>query len=235
MKPTTVLYTQGFEKSNYLAHHGILGQKWGIRRYQNADGSLTPAGKKRYAKQLANMSNKEELKEALRKELTTNPQVDLKALKDKYNAWMKSEEKIDDLMNSPEMKEADKKAYEETYNWFAKNEKEYLDDIIKRNNGSKENLDAFHDFRKLFEGWQDEEWQKAEKRYQKRTGYDPAENDRLFQEYHRESQKMMDTILGKSKDMLMKNIPETDLWGRPIHYTLGKYLDDVEFQYLHDK
>lgn len=31
-----------------LCHHGILGQKWGIRRYQNKDGSLTDAGKKRY-------------------------------------------------------------------------------------------------------------------------------------------------------------------------------------------
>lgn len=31
-----------------LAHHGIKGQKWGVRRYQYADGSLTPAGKKRY-------------------------------------------------------------------------------------------------------------------------------------------------------------------------------------------
>ena len=31
-----------------LYHHGILGQKWGIRRFQNEDGSLTPAGKKRY-------------------------------------------------------------------------------------------------------------------------------------------------------------------------------------------
>lgn len=31
-----------------LYHHGILGQKWGIRRFQNEDGSLTAAGKKRY-------------------------------------------------------------------------------------------------------------------------------------------------------------------------------------------
>lgn len=35
-------------ESNYLAHHGILGMKWGIRRYQNPDGSLTPAGRARY-------------------------------------------------------------------------------------------------------------------------------------------------------------------------------------------
>ena len=34
----------------YLAHHGILGMKWGIRRYQNEDGSLTEAGKRRAMK-----------------------------------------------------------------------------------------------------------------------------------------------------------------------------------------
>lgn len=31
-----------------LTHHGILGQKWGVRRYQNMDGTLTEAGKRRY-------------------------------------------------------------------------------------------------------------------------------------------------------------------------------------------
>ena len=31
-----------------LYHHGIKGQKWGIRRYQNPDGTWTDAGKARY-------------------------------------------------------------------------------------------------------------------------------------------------------------------------------------------
>ena len=33
---------------DYLQHHGILGQKWGVRRFQNPDGTLTAEGKKRY-------------------------------------------------------------------------------------------------------------------------------------------------------------------------------------------
>ena len=38
-----------------LYHHGVKGQRWGVRRYQNKDGSLTSYGKKRYAKELAKL------------------------------------------------------------------------------------------------------------------------------------------------------------------------------------
>ena len=43
----------------YLQHHGILGQKWGVRRYQNKDGSLTSAGKKRRSGEQKTLSRRQ--------------------------------------------------------------------------------------------------------------------------------------------------------------------------------
>ena len=40
-----------------LQHHGILGQKWGVRRFQNPDGTLTEAGKKRYYSKEGKLTN----------------------------------------------------------------------------------------------------------------------------------------------------------------------------------
>lgn len=37
-----------YRSADEIYHHGILGMKWGVRRYQNKNGSLTSAGKKRY-------------------------------------------------------------------------------------------------------------------------------------------------------------------------------------------
>jgi hypothetical protein len=44
-----------------LYHHGILGQKWGVRRFQNKDGTRTADGKKRYTKlsEIKNLSDDE--------------------------------------------------------------------------------------------------------------------------------------------------------------------------------
>jgi len=43
----------------FLAHWGIKGMKWGVRRYQNEDGSLTKAGQRRYARDVREKNDKE--------------------------------------------------------------------------------------------------------------------------------------------------------------------------------
>jgi hypothetical protein len=57
------IYTGSDRLEAYLAHHGIKGMHWGIRRYQRADGSLTPEGEARLARKQA----KKEIKKIRKK------------------------------------------------------------------------------------------------------------------------------------------------------------------------
>lgn len=45
--------------NNELYHYGVKGMKWGVRRYQNEDGSLNDRGKKRYAELTRDLDNRE--------------------------------------------------------------------------------------------------------------------------------------------------------------------------------
>ena len=78
----------------WLAHHGIVGQKWGVRRFQNSDGSLTSAGKKRYLNSdskekpdFSKMSYDEEKKYAKKKSVEM-----LKEFRKLYDSLMDSDD-----------------------------------------------------------------------------------------------------------------------------------------------
>ena len=94
-------------EKDYLEHHGILGQKWGVRRYQYADGSLTAAGKKRYKKQLDKTLKKEEWKSASERYYRSKNRREVKERFDK------------DFENLPAKKRLDK-AYEDWQNVVGK-------------------------------------------------------------------------------------------------------------------
>jgi len=80
-------------RSDELYHHGILGQKWGVRRYQNEDGSLTSAGRRRFNK----VAKSEKESERVKKDALHTLNLDLKKSDKKYAKATAKFEKTNDV------------------------------------------------------------------------------------------------------------------------------------------
>ena len=82
------------KSDDFLVHHGVKGQRWGVRRYQNADGSLTEAGQKRY-----NKYQEIENKKLDDREATNIKSFNKQVSKVKNNGSEKSKKKLQEIAN----------------------------------------------------------------------------------------------------------------------------------------
>lgn len=95
-----------------LAHHGIKGQKWGVRRFQNPDGTLTEAGRKRVAQSGSYMNI--DRSRAVKKIGRINSGNKQKVYEEHHDAWWKNH----DAMYAPGSTHVESKAARKLWNSY---------------------------------------------------------------------------------------------------------------------
>ena len=152
-----------------LYHYGIPGMEWGKRRFQNKDGSLTEAGKRRYAKSIAERAKQDwrtgggaavAAKEIAQDIASQKNMLGMEASIEgvlSAKARLKSMREMDrEYYDSPESMKAWKDAYDATYAALEKEDPDALNAMIKANGGDKSTLAQYHDFDTMMDGFIDE-------------------------------------------------------------------------------
>ena len=170
-------------QNNELIHYGVKGMKWGVRRYQNKDGSLTPEGQKKYAKVVG--------KNIKRSSNFINVQKNI-ANTDEMNR----------LYNKAEIQNSKKKIrdLEKVQDDFYSNQKllQKYHKILAKETSEKYGID----YDKALFGYERDDWDQGDSfdRYLKDTGrYEKYHSDmtKAHDEYHSACKKAVESYLGQ--------------------------------------
>lgn len=196
-----------------LYHHGILGQKWGVRRYQNADGSLTAAGRKRLAKDISKLAKKhgrysQEVQDRVNKDLTDEQRARVREANDRFSKRINS---IDDRISAKRDAE------------IAKETDRLVNDEMKRNPTAYK---SERDMRKLREAYSD----LAEDNVFERNPnlfLDNMSVDKAYDKYEKELREIGKSILKEYSD---KPVNDHNSYKSDATDLIAFALDRIDYQ-----
>ena len=152
-----------------ICHHGIPGMEWGKRRFQNKDGTLTEAGKQRYAKRVAERAKqdwrngggaavaaREIAQDIASQKNMLGMEASLEGVLSTKARLKRMREMDREYYDSPESMTAWKEAYDATYAALEREDPDALKAMIEANGGDKTSLNGYHDFDTTMDGFLDE-------------------------------------------------------------------------------
>ena len=181
-----------------FAHHGIKGQKWGVRRYQNPDGTYTAAGKKRYLKDLnasakkLKADDKKSVSDHVNNFIEDSDRDEITKLSDKVNEATKKWNTKDTFENSSDYKKFESDVDRKTMESI----KEYDQNLYKQlKSVPVEKRYSNKDYEHLYDEFHAEGFDTAEKAFAKKNpnnssvAYDRAFN-KLYDKVEETSRKL---------------------------------------------
>lgn len=230
--------------NNELYHYGVKNMHWGVRRWQNEDGSYKPGGAEHYytPSKRQQKKNYKELKRSINKDLLGGDKfqkvIDKKAAKiitderyqkinDKYKQWSEVADKVQDFEDTPLYQELEEKAEKNVKNYFKNNTD---DPMVQRAMEDAAEygfpLEEHRYYRKTleYEMHDSDLRDEYDKKYMKQFGEAAAKEEKAWNEYNQEVSSVVKDMIGKYSD---KKINSNWTYGDAAEMAVGSYLNKI--------